>query len=203
MVNRQTCMNQPMNNPRPMQRTQGCCERDRQSMARTAQNCCERDRQSMARNAQNCCDHDRQDMARNTQNCRENDRQSMMRDAHACHDHDRQGMTRDTQHDSASCGCASARADGDFTLPTGDRQKLLAFINEVSFGAYEALLFLDTHPCDEEALRYFHLHTRKRKAALKEYERLYGPLTADTITDSCSRSWEWMQQPWPWEGGAC
>ncbi|MEI3196144.1 MAG: spore coat protein CotJB [Lachnospiraceae bacterium] len=42
-----------------------------------------------------------------------------------------------------------------------------------------------------------------RNAALKEYERLYGPLTLDTARDSIHDSFVWSQQPWPWEGGAC
>ena len=58
------------------------------------------------------------------------------------------------------------------------------YINEVSFAAYDALLFLDTHPDDADALAYFRKHSRMRNAALKEYERLYGPLTLDTARDS-------------------
>ena len=88
-------------------------------------------------------------------------------------------------------------------LPTGSRSQLLNYINEVSFAAYDALLFLDTHPDDADALAYFRKHSRMRNAALKEYERLYGPLTLDTARDSIHDSFVWSQQPWPWEGGAC
>ena len=77
------------------------------------------------------------------------------------------------------------------------------YINEVSFAAYDALLFLDTHPDDADALAYFRKYSRMRNAALKEYERLYGPLTLDTASDSIRDSFVWNQQPWPWEGGAC
>ena len=88
-------------------------------------------------------------------------------------------------------------------LPTGSRSQLLNYINEVSFAAYDALLFLDTHPTDADALAYFRKHSLMRNAALKEYERLYGPLTLDTACDSIHDSFVWSQQPWPWEGGAC
>ena len=27
-----------------------------------------------------------------------------------------------------------------------------------------------------------------------------GPLTIDTAEDTCSRQWDWVMQPWPWEG---
>ncbi|MBS5647226.1 MAG: spore coat protein CotJB, partial [Lachnospiraceae bacterium] len=43
-------------------------------------------------------------------------------------------------------------------LPTGSRSQLLNYINEVSFAAYDALLFLDTHPDDADALAYFRKH---------------------------------------------
>ena len=88
-------------------------------------------------------------------------------------------------------------------IPTGSRSQLLNYINEVSFAAYDALLFLDTHPDDADALAYFRKYSRMRNAALKEYERLYGPLTLDTASDSIRDSFVWNQQPWPWEGGAC
>ena len=36
--------------------------------------------------------------------------------------------------------------------------------------------------------------------ALKKYAAQYGPLTIDTGDDTCSRQWDWVMQPWPWEG---
>ena len=78
-------------------------------------------------------------------------------------------------------------------------RKLMA----ADFAAFELQLFLDTHPTDADALAYFRKHSRMRNAALKEYERLYGPLTLDTACDSIHDSFVWSQQPWPWEGGAC
>lgn len=83
------------------------------------------------------------------------------------------------------------------------RKQLFCFINEVSFAAYEALLYLDTHPDDQEAMEFFREHNRLREHALKEYARLYGPLTISTANDHESQCWEWMNQPWPWEGGDC
>ena len=74
------------------------------------------------------------------------------------------------------------------------RKELLQKINEVSFAVNDITLYLDTHPCDEEM-------SEMREKALQEYARLYGPLTIDTAKDTCSRRWEWVMQPWPWEGG--
>ena len=38
-----------------------------------------------------------------------------------------------------------------------------------------------------------------RQEALETYARFYGPLTIDTANDNMSRSFQWVQQPWPWE----
>ena len=84
------------------------------------------------------------------------------------------------------------------------REMLLKKINEVSFAEDDILLFLDTHPDCQEALDFYRQNVAIRKEALSEYARLYGPLTIDTADDSCSRSWEWIQQPFPWEmKGGC
>ncbi|HIV24651.1 MAG TPA: spore coat protein CotJB [Candidatus Scatomonas pullistercoris] len=79
------------------------------------------------------------------------------------------------------------------------REQLLNRINQVSFAVDEMILFLDTHPDNEEARAYFEEKSALRNEALEEYAKLYGPLTIDTANDTCSRSWEWVQQPWPWE----
>lgn len=82
---------------------------------------------------------------------------------------------------------------------TMSRKGLLDWINQVSFAVSDILLYLDSHPCDEDALAYFREKSQERNRALAEYARNYGPLTIDTADDNMSRSWEWVQQPWPWE----
>ncbi len=82
------------------------------------------------------------------------------------------------------------------------KEQLLDYIDMVSFSAHEALLFLDTHPADKEARRFYNEYMKQRNYAMKEYARRYSPLTADTVTDS-EQYWEWVLSPWPWEGGAC
>lgn len=80
--------------------------------------------------------------------------------------------------------------------------QLLNWINMVSFAVYDTALFLDTHPCDKEALAYYNNCSRLRNQALHEYARLYGPLTLDYAAD-CDNEWKWVQTPWPWEGSRC
>lgn len=60
------------------------------------------------------------------------------------------------------------------------RKDLLQWINVVSFAVDDVKLFLDTHPCDQNALAYFQEYSRMRNEALKEYAKYYGPLTIDT-----------------------
>lgn len=91
------------------------------------------------------------------------------------------------------------------SIPSENRRQLLGFLNEVSFAAYEALLYLDTHPEDQEAMEYFRKYNMLRNRALAAYAEKYGPLTLANIDDRECGSWEWTMQPWPWEleGGAC
>ena len=109
-----------------------------------------------------------------------------------------------------SCGtmqveCDKKRTEVPDVIPTGSKQELLSFIDRISFVVYEMLLYLDTHPYEQEALQYFHENNRLREKALKIYGKTYGPLTIAAADESCPESWEWMRQPWPWEpeGGAC
>ena len=71
------------------------------------------------------------------------------------------------------------------------RQQMLKWVDMVSFSAHEANLYLDTHPSDPAALQYF-----------QDYAAMYGPLTVDLAIGSRGK-WDWIQQPWPWEGGTC
>lgn len=78
-----------------------------------------------------------------------------------------------------------------------DKRNLLRKISEASFAQYEALLFLDTHPDNKEALDYFNIMTAKRKELMSEYGRCFGPLTADMAGNS--GCWDWNNCPMPWE----
>lgn len=99
-----------------------------------------------------------------------------------------------------NCSCEKSESSKKQVM---SRTQLLNYINEVSFAKDEMLLYLDTHPCDKEALEFCRKHVEMRNKALKEYAKHYGPLTIDTTDDAASESWEWVMQPWPWEGGAC
>ena len=83
------------------------------------------------------------------------------------------------------------------------RLELLERINEASFAVDEAKLFLDTHPCDEEVLEYFIKYSRLRNELMQEYALKYSPLTIDTASCSGIDTWNWINEPWPWQEGGC
>lgn len=87
--------------------------------------------------------------------------------------------------------------------PKYSREQMLQYINEVSFAVNDILLYLDTHPCDHDAMDFYKKNVTKRDAALCEFAKYYGPLTVDTAYKAKNDTWEWVMQPFPWEGGNC
>ena len=75
---------------------------------------------------------------------------------------------------------------------------LMCQINEASFAMDDAQLFLDTHPDNAAAMQYFRNAAAMRRNAMDAYQRQFGPLMADEVT---GRDWNWVADPWPWEGG--
>ena len=58
-----------------------------------------------------------------------------------------------------------------------------------AFAAWELRLYLNTHPCDQQALQLF--HKMARKAGEPNY--------ASTFVEGCQSRWSWTDAPWPWE----
>ncbi len=80
---------------------------------------------------------------------------------------------------------------------TREQKKLLDELRAVDFTLVETVLYLDAYDKCEEALAYYHKQRARREMLAKEYERLYGPLTA---AGNVSRtSWDWTKEPFPWE----
>lgn len=77
-----------------------------------------------------------------------------------------------------------------------DKQKAMLLVQQTCFALDEAVLFLDTHPRDKKAMEYFRRAQQRRDAAIADYERRYGPLTAAATK---SAEWNWIDNPWPWQ----
>ncbi len=73
------------------------------------------------------------------------------------------------------------------------------------FALYDLSLYLDTHPCDEQAMQLRCIYKERLGKLIAEYEQCYGRyiLTKQDVGDSWK---EWVGNPWPWEidkGGCC
>lgn len=79
-----------------------------------------------------------------------------------------------------------------------NQDQLLKFIYEVGFAIDDVILYLDTHPCDTEALNYYCQYKELKQQAVEEYTRYFGPLTVDNVESN--NKWAWIREPWPWEG---
>ena len=78
-----------------------------------------------------------------------------------------------------------------------NRDSLLRKIMEYKFYINDLALYLDTHPNDARALKLHNEYVEKLEQVTKEFEKMYGPLTIETVMES----WEWAQDLWPWQRG--
>ena len=78
-----------------------------------------------------------------------------------------------------------------------ERQNLMCEIQRMSFALVETVLFLDGHPHDEKALKYYCETKEKYEEILGKYEECYGPISLSGV--KAEKSWSWVETPWPWE----
>lgn len=78
-------------------------------------------------------------------------------------------------------------------------QDFLHEVNKAGFVLDDMVLYLDTHPDDQEALAYFQTAKANYEQAVANYTDQVGPLF---INDACGNShFSWITEKWPWEGG--
>ena len=82
-----------------------------------------------------------------------------------------------------------------------NQSQLLHWIDMVSFAVVEITEYLDTHPDDEEALKYFNHYADLRRTALRAYAQII--LRLPSTPQILDNYWRWASDPWPWEGGDC
>ena len=58
---------------------------------------------------------------------------------------------------------------------------LLRKVYEASFAVDDVILYLDTHPDDQDALNYYQYVSELRKQAMDAYEAQCGPLMIDEV----------------------
>lgn len=78
------------------------------------------------------------------------------------------------------------------------REELLLKLTQVEFAALDMHLFLDTHPCDEPAIKQYNTFVKEAEKLRQEYEKNFGPLFS-YISMSNENYFSWIDEPWPWE----
>lgn len=78
------------------------------------------------------------------------------------------------------------------------QKEMLHEIMSLNFAINDLALYLNTHPQDTDAIKMHNEYSKKQIFLTEEYQRLYGPLTISFI----SNTWDWIDDPWPWERGA-
>lgn len=79
-----------------------------------------------------------------------------------------------------------------------DRQKDLYKLQQVSFAAHDANLYLDTHPEDVNMIRLYNSYLNEEKKLTDIYERKYGPIDLYDSDGLNMTPWAWIKEPWPW-----
>ena len=91
------------------------------------------------------------------------------------------------------------RPNQDMQQKRMNQKELYECIMMLGFCAVDMMLYLDTHPDDEEALNYFNQCTALYNAAKQSYQEQFGQLNA--FSEQERSSWDWNTAPMPWEGG--
>lgn len=78
-----------------------------------------------------------------------------------------------------------------------NREKALLKIQMIDFAMIDVGLYLDAYPNCKKALEYFRQLKDMREVEVKEFEKLYGPLTILGLEDLNYNTY--INDPWPWE----
>lgn len=77
------------------------------------------------------------------------------------------------------------------------RRTLLDRVQMYEFAVIEANLYLDTHPQDQDALKYHDKYANLLEQAKAEYEKQFG--TLNPMKANNGTRWSWVDDPWPWD----
>lgn len=91
------------------------------------------------------------------------------------------------------------RQNQDMQQKRMNQKELYEWIMMLGFCAVDMMLYLDTHPDDEEALNYFNQCNTLYNAAKQSYQEQFGLLNA--FSEQERFSWDWNTAPMLWEGG--
>ena len=82
-------------------------------------------------------------------------------------------------------------------MMTAEQKSLMRRMQEVSFALDDTALFLNTHPTNQDAIKYYQRYQKLNQQLRDEYTSKYGPLSTDDPLNA--NEWTWATSPWPWE----
>ena len=83
-------------------------------------------------------------------------------------------------------------------VATSERESLMNQIQMYKFAMNDLALYLDLNPRNSSLIKQYNDYLAKSKELVNNYERLYGPITNDSMPMN-TNDWNWNQNPWPWE----
>ena len=86
--------------------------------------------------------------------------------------------------------------------PEDRRQEFLKWLYDFEYDRLglprpDLTLYLDTHRDDREALELYRRYQQLLEKVRAEYQKCFGPLNHGT--PQTSESYQWLDDPWPWE----
>ena len=75
--------------------------------------------------------------------------------------------------------------------------RLLRDIQAYNFAVLETILYLDTHPTDQNVLDLHNQLAAEYNELVHKYQRQYGPIYS--YYPDADYPWQWINEPWPWE----
>ncbi|MBU2700814.1 spore coat protein JB [Sporomusaceae bacterium BoRhaA] len=75
---------------------------------------------------------------------------------------------------------------------------LMKKICEMEFVAIELQLYLDTHPCDSDALNDYNCAVDVLRKYQLKYEDEFGSIM-EIGHHGVNGKWDWVNSPWPWQ----
>ncbi len=81
-------------------------------------------------------------------------------------------------------------------MEANDKARLLREIQLCTFLLTEANLYLDTHPDDQDALKFYEKHAARLRELRTQYEEQFGRI--EKRPDG-TLHWAWTDKPWPWQ----
>ncbi len=98
----------------------------------------------------------------------------------------------------SACGINAVAAMQSNSSGADSAAQVARQLAQSCFAVHEAVLYLDTHPDDQNALEYYRRKQQQLMQASEDYQNAVGPIRACTV-DTSSGSWQWVETPWPWE----